>query len=140
MGFVFKADTIEELAKATGMDSAALKNTVEDYNSYCSSGNDDQFGKDVQYLETIGQGPYYAVKMASYSYNTCAGLDVNTSLQVLNTSGQPIEGLFCVGSDCAGVLFTERKPYVTYGGANNGWVLTSGYVGGKAVADYVNSR
>lgn len=140
MGFVFKADTIEELAEITGMDSAALKNTVEEYNSYCSSGNDDQFGKDVQYLETIGQGPYYAVKMASYSYNTCAGLDVNTSLQVFNTSGQPIEGLFCVGSDCAGVLFTEKKPYVTYGGANNGWVLTSGYVGGKAVADYVNSR
>ena len=140
MGFIFKADTIEELAEIIDIDSSALKNTVETYNNYCANGNDEQFNKDAMFLETIGQGPYYAVKMASYSYNTCAGLDVNTSLQVLNTSGEPIEGLFCVGSDCAGVLFTEKKPYVTYGGANNGWVLTSGYVCGEAVADYVNNK
>ena len=140
MGFIFKADTIEELAKAIEIDSSALKNTVETYNSYCANGKDEQFNKDAQFLETIGEGPYYAVKMASYSYNTCAGLDVNTNLQVLNTSGEPIEGLFSVGSDCAGVLFTEKKPYVTYGGANNGWVLTSAYVCGEAVADYVNNR
>ncbi len=139
MGFIFKADTIEELAKAMEMDPSVLKNTVETYNGYCAKGNDEQFSKDAIYLETIGQGPYYAVKMASYSYNTCAGLDVNTRLQVLDASGEPIEGLFCVGSDCAGVLFTEKKPYVTYGGANNGWVLTSGYVCGKSVADYVNN-
>ena len=140
MGFIFKADTIEELAKAIEIDSSALKNTVETYNNYCANGKDEQFNKDAQFLETIGEGPYYAVKMASYSYNTCAGLDVNTKLQVLDTSGEPIEGLFSVGSDCAGVLFTEKKPYVTYGGANNGWVLTSAYVCGEAVANYVNNR
>lgn len=140
MGFIFKADTIEELAQAIDMNSSNLKNTVETYNNYCTNGQDEEFNKDSQYLEAIGEGPYYAVKMSSYSYNTCAGLDVNTSLQVLNTSGEPIEGLFCVGSDSAGVLFTEKKPYVTYGGANNGWVLTSAYVCGEAVADYVNNR
>lgn len=139
MGFIYKADTIEEIAESIEMDPSILKNTVETYNDYCASGKDEQFNKDAMFLEAIGQGPYYAVKMASYAYNTCAGLDVNTSLQVLNTSGEPIEGLFCVGSDCAGVLFTEKKPYVTYGGANNGWVLTSGYVCGAAVADYVNN-
>lgn len=140
MGFIFKADTIEELAKAIDIDSSALKNTIENYNNYCENGKDEQFNKDAQFLETIGEGPYYAVKMASYSYNTCAGLDVNTKLQVLNTTGEPIEGLFSVGSDCAGVLFTEKKPYVTYGGANNGWVLTSAYVCGESVADYVSNR
>ncbi|NLJ58237.1 MAG: FAD-dependent oxidoreductase [Tissierellia bacterium] len=140
MGFIYKADTIEELAKAIDIDPSALKNTVESYNNYCKNGKDEQFNKDAEYLEAIGEGPYYAIKMASYSYNTCAGLDVNTKLQVLNTSGEPIEGLFCVGSDCAGVLFTEKKPYVTYGGANNGWVLTSAYVCGEAVADYVSDK
>jgi predicted oxidoreductase len=131
---------VEELAEAINLDPSALKNTVENYNSYCAKGKDEEFNKDPQFLNTIGQGPYYAVKMASYAYNTCAGLDVNNKLQVLNTSGQPIEGLFCVGSDCAGVLFSEKKPYVTYGGANNGWVLTSGYVCGESVADYVKNK
>ena len=140
MGFIFKADTLEELAKALEMDSSVLKATVETYNGYCANGKDEQFNKESQYLEPLGQGPYYAVKMASYAYNTCAGLDVNTKLQVLNNSGEPIEGLFCVGSDCAGVLFTEKKPYVTYGGANNGWVLTSAYVCGQSVAEYVKNK
>ena len=88
----------------------------------------------------MAAGPYYAVKMASYSYNTCAGLDVNSDLQVLKASGEPLPGLFAVGSDSAGVLFSEKKPYVTFGGANNGWVLTSGYICGETAAEYVKTR
>lgn len=140
MGFVYKADTIEELADEIGMDPATLAATVASYNGYCDAGEDTEFGKDPTYLEKIGDGPYYAIKMASYSYCTCAALDVNTSLQVLNTEGNVIEGLFAVGGDSMGVLFSEKKPYVTFGGANNGWALTSGYVCGKTVADYVASK
>lgn len=140
MEFVYKADTIEELAAAIGVDATTLKSTVDGYNGYCAAGEDKDFKKDAQFLEAIGNGPYYAIKMASYSYNTCAALDVNTSLQVLDKDGKPIEGLFAIGSDSAGVLFSDKKPYVTYGGANNGWVLTSAYVGGKAIADYVKAK
>ena len=122
-GYVFKADTVEELAAAIGLDATALAETVDTYNSYCAQGKDDQFGKDAALLTQVGDGPYYAIKMASYSYNTCAGLDINENMQVLDTQGQVMEGLFCIGSDSAGVLFTEKKPYVTFGGANNGWVL-----------------
>ena len=101
---------------------------------------DAEFGKDAALLEKIGEGPYYAIRMASYSYNTVAGLDINTSFQVLGTDGNAIEGLFAVGSDSAGVLFSEKKPYVTFGGANNGWALTSGYVGGEIIANMVNGK
>ena len=139
MGFVFKADTIEELAEQAGIDPAALKETVDRYNSFSESGVDEDFGKDGSLIEKIGEGPYYAVKMASYSYNTVAGLDINKDFQVLNADGEAMEGLYAVGSDSAGVLFSEKKPYVTYGGANNGWALTSGYVAGAVVADYVNT-
>ena len=96
---------------------------------------DEEFGKDASLLDAIGEGPYYAIKMASYSYNTVAGLDINEQFQVLDTDGEPISGLFAVGSDSAGVLFTEKKPYVTFGGANNGWALTSAYVGGEIIAN-----
>jgi len=140
LGFVFKADTIEDLAKQIGCDPKTLADTVAKYNSYCDAGNDAEFGKDPKYLEKIGAGPYYAVKMASYSYCTCAGLDINEKLQVLNTEGKPIEGLFAIGCDSMGVLFSEKKPYVTFGGANNGWALTSAYVCGQTVADYVANK
>ena len=65
---------------------------------------------------------------------------INENMQVLDTNGQVMEGLFCVGSDSAGVLFSEKKPYVTFGGANNGWALTSAYVGGQIIADMVNGK
>lgn len=140
LGYVFKADTIEELAAQIGVDPMNLANTLDTYNASCAAGADEEFGKDPTYLETIGDGPYYAVRMASYSYCTCAGLDVNTDLQVLDTEGNPIPGLFAVGSDSMGVLFSEKKPYVTYGGANNGWALTSGYLCGESVAEYVAGK
>ncbi|WP_020613025.1 FAD-binding protein [Sediminispirochaeta bajacaliforniensis] len=140
LGYVYKADTIEELAKKIGVDPAALTATVGTYNGYCTAGKDKDFGKAPDYLEAIGDGPYYAVKMASYSYCTCAALDVNSDLQVLDTNGKPIGGLFAVGGDSMGVLFSDRKPYVTFGGANNGWALTSAYICGKTVADYVESK
>lgn len=140
LGYVFKADTLEELAARIGCDAAALTGTVHSYNSYCEAGVDEQFGKTPALLETVGEGPYYAIKMASYSYCTCAGLDVNEQLQVLDTQGQVMDGLFAIGSDSMGVLFSEKKPYVTFGGANNGWALTSAYVLGETVARYVAEK
>ena len=138
-GYVFKADTIEELAGQIGVDPAALSETVTTYNGYCEAGEDAEFGKPASDLVKIGEGPYYAIKMASYSYNTVAGLDIDAQFRVLNTEGQPIEGLYALGSDSAGVLFTEKKPYVTFGGANNGWALTSAYVAGPIIAEYVGA-
>ena len=138
-GFVFKADTIEALAEQIGVDPAALSETVTTYNGYCEAGEDAEFGKPASDLVKIGEGPYYAIKMASYSYNTVAGLDIDEQFRVLNTEGAPIEGLYALGSDSAGVLFTEKKPYVTFGGANNGWALTSAYVAGPIIAEYVGA-
>lgn len=139
-GYVHKADTIEALAEMIGVDAQTLAQTVAAYNGYCETGVDVEYGKDAALLTKIGEGPYYAIEMASYSYNTCAGLDINEKMQVLDTEGNVMEGLFCVGSDSAGVLFTEKKPYVTFGGANNGWVLTSSYVGGEIIANMVNGK
>lgn len=138
-GFVCKADTIEALAEQIGVDPAALSETVTTYNGYCEAGEDAEFGKPASDLVKIGEGPYYAIKMASYSYNTVAGLDIDEQFRVLNTEGAPIEGLYALGSDSAGVLFTEKKPYVTFGGANNGWALTSAYVAGPIIAEYVGA-
>lgn len=139
-GYVYKADTVEELAEMIGLDPVALNATVETYNGYCTAGADADFGKDAALLTPVGNGPYYAIKMASYSYNTVAGLDINTQFQVLDTNGQAMEGLYAIGSDSAGVLFSEKKPYVTFGGANNGWALTSAYVAGEVIAEQLNSK
>ena len=140
-GYVYKADTIEELAEKMGFDPAVLKATVEEYNSYCASGTDEAFGKDAQYLVAVEGGPYYGIVGSSYCYSTCGGLDIDTNFQVLKADGQtPKGGLYAVGTDSMGVLFSEAKAYVTYGGAAQGWAYTSGRLAGKVVADAVTAE
>ena len=151
MDYIYKADTIEELAEQIGVDAQTLKTTVTDYNTYCDTGENPPQGieknpviydlsgnpleGDYNVFEKVeGDGPYYAVKGSPWIYSTTGALDVDEQFRVLNTEGQPIEGLYAVGTDCLGVLFTEKKEYVTYGGADQGWAFTSGYLAGAGIA------
>ncbi len=65
------------------------------------------------------------------------GLDIDINFNVLQVDGKtPVNGLYAIGTDSIGVLFTEKKPYVTYGGAaQGGWAYTSGYLCGEIVAN-----
>ena len=139
-GFIYKAETLDELAAVLGMDAEALKETVSTYNASCEAGVDEAFGKSEKYLRALGEtGPYYAVTGCAHCYSTCGALDVNTDLQVLQQDGAtPINGLYAVGTDCSGVLYSEKKAYVTYGGAAQGWAYTSGYLCGELVANLLS--
>lgn len=135
-GIMVKGDSVEALAEQLGMDPAVLAQTVSAYNGYCESGVDEQFGKPAQFLDKVEGETYYAVKMYSYAYGSCGGLNINEHFQVLKTDGETaISGLYAVGTDSMGVLFTEKKPYVTYGGVNNSWSLTSGMLCGAEIAE-----
>ena len=115
------------------MDAETLKATVETYNGYCEAGEDGGFGKNPAFLTAKANGPYYVSVGAPYAYSTTGGLDVNTDLQVLDTAGEPIEGLFAAGTDCLGVLLSNKKAYVVYGGCAQGWAFTSGKLVGESV-------
>lgn len=108
-----------------------MKQTVEKYNAACAAGVDEEFGKNAENLDPLaGEGPFYAIKMANYPYSTCAALDVNTNLEVLKTDGSVMSGLYAAGLDASGVLYSEKKPYVTYGGVDQGFAFTSGRLAG----------
>ena len=138
-GIVIKADTLEELAGKLEIAPETLAETVAEFNGYCEAGEDKGFKKSEKYLRPLDEeGPYYAVIGSSYCYATCGALNVNGNLQVLQADGEtPINGLYAVGDDSAGTLYSEKKAYVTYGGAAQGWAYTSGYVCGRIVADMV---
>ena len=138
-GYVFRADTLAELAGQMGLDPEALTATVEAYNAACEAGEDAEFGKDPKYLKPITGAPYYGIVGSSWCYSTCGGLDVNEQFQVLRADdGQPIQGLYAVGTDSMGVLFSETKAYVTYGGGAMGYAFTSGRLVGANIAADIN--
>lgn len=131
-GIVYKAETVEELAQLIG--TVNLVAEVDKYNSY-AAGQGDLFGKDTSLIHEIKlDKPVYAIKGAAYIYGTCGGLDVDGNLMVLDTEGNPIKGLYAAGLDSMGTILTNEKAYVTYGGAAQGWALTSGMVAGENAA------
>lgn len=123
-------DTIEELAGVLGMDPATLQATVDAYNAGVDAGVD-EFGRSGDYLKMkIGEGPYYLVEQKPRYATTMGGLVVNDSLQVMNKSGEPIEGLYASGEVVGGVMGSNSPS-----GANNGWALTSGKLAAEAIAE-----
>jgi len=133
-GNVVRADTLEELAEKLGTPN--LVQTVEEYNTY-ADGAADPLGKSADLIKAIGEGPYVAICGAGYYYGTCGGLDIDANMQVLKADGTPFPNLYSVGQDSMGVLFTPQDAYVTYGGAAQGWTITSGRLAGRnAAADF----
>lgn len=123
-------ETLEEAAAAAGINADNLKATVEKYNSFVAKGSDDDFGRAATYLtKTIGEGPYYIVEQKPRFATTMGGLVINTSMQVLNESGEPITGLYAAGEDCGQVMGDDSPS-----GANNAWALTSGKLAAEAIA------
>lgn len=93
-GNAFKADSLDALASAIGgtMTADNLKASVAGYNP-----KNDAFGKDAAKFDRLGtvskDAKYYvAFAGAPYIYSVCGGLDVNASLEVLDTKGNVIPG------------------------------------------------
>ncbi len=141
MGFIYKADSLDALAKAIGgkMDAETLTSSVKGYQE--AAKGTDPLGKKAELFARMGapasESEYYvAITGAPYIYSTCGALDVDVSMRVLNQSGAPIEGLYAVGTDSMGVLFTNTKGYANYGGIAQGYAFVSGKTAGAEAAKF----
>ncbi len=95
-GYLYKADTLEELAELTGINSENLVETVNNFNAFSRGEQEDETGR----LTTDGEmnvGPYYAQKRTSVSHITYGGIVRNDNMQVLDTDNNPIGNLYVVG-------------------------------------------
>lgn len=124
------AETLEEVAEIAGVDQEALIATVDRYNNFVENGEDEDFGRNPDYMtQEIGAGPYYLVEQKPRYATTLGGLLVNDKLQVINTSGEVINGLYSAGDTAGGLRGNDSIP-----GYDIGWAITSGYVIGRDLA------
>ena len=130
---VYTGNTIEEAAKAAGLDPKVLSKTVEDYNDAVKSGETSKLSpvNTLPKAPLIEKAPFYIVPFQGGMTATFGGPLINTEAQVLDTENHPIDGLFCIGN-AAGGLFYDN--YV--GGAQ----LTSAGVFGMTVAEHVKAQ
>ena len=95
----FKADTVEELAEAMGVPSENLKATFARYEENVANGSDADYGKDPQYLMSLGEGPYYALPTYQQVCLSLGGINTNRYWQVVDQVKNPIPGLYAIGAD-----------------------------------------
>lgn len=120
---VVKANTIEDLAAAMGVDSAALAESVKKYNDACASGVDTEFGKDASNLKAIQSAPYYAVRIYVCTGGTIGGVKTNADYQVLRSDGSTIKGLYAGGETSN----REMYAYAYSSGSGVGYAVASGH-------------
>lgn len=143
-GYLKVGRTLEALARACGIDSQGLRQTVAKYNEDCRDANDSEFGRgntpyelsqgdaDVQpnpCLAPIRRAPFFAVRLYPGSLGTFAGLDTDQTGQVLDADQQPIEGLRACGNDMAPAM----AGFYPSNGITLGSALVFGHLAAKEV-------
>lgn len=85
------------------------------------------------------EGKMVAFKGAAYVYSTTGGVEIDTNINLVKEDGTVVENVYVCGNDSLGTLNESNKAYVTYGGAAQGWALTSGRLAGaNAAAKYAD--
>lgn len=117
-GAILKSDTLEGLADASGIDKEAFLTTVRRYNELVDLGIDEDFGVRSDYFSWNGikEPPFFAIKRAPGVLATVGGLTVNERLEVLDTEGEPIKGLYA-GGDASGSFYGYDYPLFITGGS-----------------------
>ncbi len=133
---VHAADTLEELAKSVGLDPKALKETVDEYNKFCSDGSDPIFGKATEYLTPIDEGPFWILEVADGYYTTVGGLEINENLEAVDWNRKAIPGLYVGGCD-TGSLYGDSYDVATAPGSQASWAINSGRLAMKNAATYL---
>jgi fumarate reductase flavoprotein subunit len=136
-GIGWKGDSIEDLAKATGLDPAVLATTVSDYNAACDKEDDPLFFKPAKFLRPVATAPFYAINMAPSLLVSCGGIRVNGNLQVTDKDYTPISGLYAVGMEASGLYGDTYNLDVP--GTANGFAHASGRVAARHVISTLKS-
>ena len=129
---LFQADTLDELAQKMGVPVDAFKATVSRYNELAKKGSDDDFGKDPEMMTLIDTAPFYAAYNPLALLVVLGGLKVNTNLQVLDTEGQVIPGLYASGN-ASGGMFSNDYPVIVPG-LSHSRAWTFGRIAGQNAA------
>ncbi len=136
-GLLFKGETIQELAEAAGIDADGLAATIENYNEMVKAGEDTQFFKAPECLFTIEQGPFYAFKLIPSWYSTLCGVKINGNIQVVDSDGKAILGLYAGGLD-SGEFFKDNYNHGFSGGCS-GYSYFTGFYAADMAKEYIDS-
>lgn len=144
--YIFRADTLEELARKIHVPVDALTQTVRNMNEYAKTGVDPEFNRggddyDKMFgdptvapnpcIGPIGKAPYYAIPINLGDLGTKGGLKCDEFARVLDGADRPIAGLYASGNQ-TGSPFGNCYPGA---GGTIGPAMTFGFVAANHIAE-----
>ncbi|MBP2643749.1 MAG: Succinate dehydrogenase/fumarate reductase, flavoprotein subunit [Firmicutes bacterium] len=134
-GILKVSDNLSDIAEFIGCCSDSLKNTVEEYNSFCDKNRDPIFAKKRRYLSILTNPPYYAVKAGPDMIITHGGIRVNERFEALTDRLETVPNLYVAGVDFGGA---DADVYnVSMSGHGFGFAVNSGRMAGENSAKSV---
>ncbi|MBN2403455.1 MAG: FAD-dependent oxidoreductase [Spirochaetes bacterium] len=132
---IFAAESIEELAKKTGITPKGLQDTIDEYNKFCANGKDEHFNKDRRYLRPVKTPKFYAAKFYPGAYGSLGGIKINYKAEVLNKSWEVMPGLYASGVDVC-TIYGDSYVFVLPGNTM-GFSINSGRIAGENASKYI---
>ncbi|MFC1819819.1 FAD-dependent oxidoreductase [Thermodesulfobacteriota bacterium] len=134
-GRVKISESWDGIAAWIGADPKALKDTIDEYNSFCSQGYDEIFSKGRRYLMPLRSTPYYAIRGMPVFLDTMGGIKVNDKMEVLNNVSNPVPGLYAAGVVVSG---WEAESYCSdLSGSAFGFAINSGRIAGENAVVFI---
>jgi succinate dehydrogenase/fumarate reductase flavoprotein subunit len=145
-GYVVEAPTLRALAASTGVNFEGLERTVATMNRYAMSGTDNEFHKGERQIDreigdpkhgpnpclgALEKPPFYAIKIYPGDGSTTVGLRIDAKSRVLDSSNEPLPGLYAAGLD-ANSIWRGKSPAH---GCNVGPAMVFGFTAGLNLAE-----
>lgn len=125
-GYVFKADTIAELAEKIGAPN--LEATLTKYDEDVAKGEDSVFGR-TDNLLSFEKGPYYAVYTVPYLMMTAGGPRINGQGQLMREDGTAVGNVYLAGEIIGSANIAGHN---TIGGIGHGICATWGCISAES--------
>ena len=106
--YVYRADTLADVAKQAGLDPAELEATVKTYNEEAKNG-EAAFGRKhlifsgTEPIFPIDEGPYYIFPATAALTTTYCGVKITPKGRVVDVFGEEIPGLYAAGEMTGGI-------------------------------------
>ena len=135
LGYVFKGDTIKNLAVNAGWDTGIAAEQIARYNTIVTSKQDNDYYKQVDCLVfKIETAPFYAIEIRPRLLGTFGGIVMSKNYEVLKDDGFPLPGLYAAGDNAAGWF---GRVYPDIGGLTSCHNTTSGYSAAMEAIKYI---
>jgi len=127
-GILKRADTLEGLAIALGIDPEPLVASVSRWNEQCALGNDAEHGRPGGTMTPVRTPPFYGAPVWATLSNTQGGPVHDAQSRIMDVYGQPIPRLYAAGE--LGSAFG----HLYLSGANIAECFVTGRIAGRNAA------